>query len=153
MSISDAIAAYIMKAMEQSEGGYAELQRNELAEHIGCVPSQISYVLSSRFTPEQGYVVESRRGGSGYIRIRRVQYRPEVSALMHTVNAIGPTVSQAAAQVILQNLVYGGHLPAASARIIMAGVSDMALRRVETAGRDELRAVLLKQMLAAAAAR
>ena len=81
MSISDSIAAYIIKAMEQAEDGYAELQRNELAERIGCVPSQISYVLSSRFTPEQGYVVESRRGGSGYIRIRRVQYLPEVSPL------------------------------------------------------------------------
>lgn len=153
MSISDAIAAYIMKAMEQAEGGYAELQRNELAERLGCVPSQISYVLSSRFTPERGYVVESRRGGSGYIRIRRVQYLPEVSPLMHTVNAIGPTVSQAAAHTILQNLVYGGYLSTSVAQVIMAGVSDKALRRVEVSGRDTLRAELLKQMLAAAAAR
>lgn len=61
--------------LEQTQNGCAVLQRNELAEEIGCVPSQINYVLTSRFTPEQGYIVESRRGGGGYIRIRRIQYR------------------------------------------------------------------------------
>ena len=65
MRISDAITAYILDMLQ--ENGSAELQRNVLAEELGCVPSQINYVLSSRFTPEQGYVVESRRGGGGYI--------------------------------------------------------------------------------------
>lgn len=59
MRISDAIAAYILHRMEEAEDGSAELQRNELAEKLGCVPSQINYVLTSRFTPEQGYIVES----------------------------------------------------------------------------------------------
>ena len=72
MRISDEITAYILHMLDQADDGGAELRRNELAEELGCVPSQINYVLTSRFTPEQGYVVESRRGGGGYIRIRRV---------------------------------------------------------------------------------
>lgn len=71
MCISDAIAAYILGVMERTGNGTAELQRNTLAEELGCVPSQISYVLTSRFTPEKGYIVESRRGGGGYIRVQQ----------------------------------------------------------------------------------
>ena len=72
MKVTDMIAAAILAALE-SQDGTAEIQRNELASRLGCVPSQISYVITSRFTPEQGYVVESRRGGGGYIRISRVR--------------------------------------------------------------------------------
>lgn len=97
MRISDAIAAYILHRMEEAEDGSAELQRNELAEKLGCVPSQINYVLTSRFTPEQGYIVESRRGGGGYIRIHRVRYTPDCSPLMHVVNSIGEELVPAAA--------------------------------------------------------
>ena len=70
MKISDSIADYILKSMD--DDGYVEIRRNELANTLGCVPSQINYVLTSRFTPEQGYHIESRRGGGGYIRITRV---------------------------------------------------------------------------------
>ncbi|MBQ6932674.1 MAG: CtsR family transcriptional regulator, partial [Clostridia bacterium] len=73
MNISNTIAKLIMDMLE-ADGGSAEMQRNELAQLVGCVPSQINYVISSRFTPEQGYIVESRRGGGGYIRITRAAY-------------------------------------------------------------------------------
>lgn len=63
MRLSDEITAYILDMLEQAQNGSAVLQRNELAEEIGCVPSQINYVLTSRFTPEHGYIVESKRGG------------------------------------------------------------------------------------------
>lgn len=72
MGISDNVAEYILELL-QKDNGTAEIQRNELAGIIGCVPSQINYVLTSRFTPEQGYIVESRRGGGGYIRITRMR--------------------------------------------------------------------------------
>lgn len=71
MNLSNNIAGIIMDMLERD--GYTEIQRNELAQTLGCVPSQINYVISSRFTPEQGYIVESRRGGGGYIRISRVK--------------------------------------------------------------------------------
>ena len=71
MKISDSVANYILELLETDHGS-AEIQRNELANILGCVPSQINYVITSRFTPEQGYIVESRRGGGGYIRITRI---------------------------------------------------------------------------------
>ncbi|MGM9636251.1 MAG: CtsR family transcriptional regulator, partial [Candidatus Avispirillum sp.] len=71
MLITDQIAKLIEQMIEEGNGS-ANVQRNDLAQSVGCVPSQISYVISSRFTPERGYKTESRRGGGGYIRIVRV---------------------------------------------------------------------------------
>lgn len=150
MCISDVIAAYIVRRMEQAADGTAELQRNTLAEELGCVPSQISYVLASRFTPENGYIVESRRGGGGYIRVHRVAYRGGAAPLMHTVNAIGDSLVEASAKAILDNLVYEKSLTPEQARVMAAALSDKAYRTVPPEQRDRLRAVIMKQMLAAA---
>lgn len=147
MRISDSITAYILHRLEQAENGETELQRNMLAEELGCVPSQINYVLTSRFTPEQGYIVESRRGGGGYIRVRRIKFQPMVSPLMHTVNAIGDTLVPAAAQAILENLTYQKCISVENARLMAAALSDRAYRDVPVEVRDHLRASLMKQML------
>ena len=120
MRISDEITAYILHIMEQAENGAAELQRNVLAEELGCVPSQITYVLSSRFTPAQGYLVESRRGGGGYIRIRRVTPHEEMTPLMHVVNSIGDELVPAAAEAILQSMVYQGFINQRTAGVMAA---------------------------------
>lgn len=149
MRISDEIAAYILHMLENTEEGCAELQRNLLAEELGCVPSQITYVLSSRFTPEQGFVVESRRGGGGYIRVRRVQTRSELTPIMHVVNSIGDSLVAAAAESILQSLVYRRIVDAGTAKIMAAALSDRCYREIEPESRDRLRAALLKNMLAA----
>ncbi len=66
-----------IRIIEENEDESVEIKRNELANTIGCVPSQINYVITSRFTPEQGYLVESQRGGGGYIRITRMSYNKE----------------------------------------------------------------------------
>ena len=149
MRLSDEIAAYILRMMECADDGEAELRRNELAEELGCVPSQINYVLTSRFTPEQGYVIESRRGGGGYIRIRRVKLERGMSPLMHTVNAVGNSLNAATAQAIVQNLLYQQLISKSSARLMLAALSDQAYRDVPREQRDLLRAALLKQMLTA----
>lgn len=146
MRISDAITAYILDMLEQ-ENGSAELQRNLLAEELGCVPSQINYVLSSRFTPEQGYVVESRRGGGGYIRISRVKLKPTTTLLMHIVNGIGEELEPATAAAVLDNLVYHQLLTPSAARVMAAALSDKAYRDIPREYRDRLRASVLKQML------
>ena len=72
MNLSDVIEEYIKKAIEQEEE--VELKRSELAQIFNCVPSQINYVISTRFIPELGFYVESRRGGNGYIRISRITH-------------------------------------------------------------------------------
>ncbi len=149
MRISDEITAYILHIMEQAENGAAELQRNVLAEELGCVPSQITYVLSSRFTPAQGYLVESRRGGGGYVRIRRVAPREQMTPLMHVVNSIGDELVPAAAEAILQSMVYQGFISQRSAGVMAAALSDRCYRDVPAEVRDRLRASLLKQMLTA----
>ncbi len=149
MRISDEITAYILHIMENAENGYAELQRNLLAEEFGCVPSQITYVLSSRFTPEQGYVVESRRGGGGYVRIRRVQGQQEMVPIMHIVNSIGDSLVPSAAEAIIQSLLYQKFLDARSAKIMSAALSDRCYREISPENRDRLRATMLKNMLTA----
>lgn len=144
MGISDVIAQFINELLE--EDSTAEVQRSELASRFNCVPSQINYVISTRFSPERGYVVESRRGGNGYIRIRRVQSDPKL-IIMHTVNAVGSRVDQDTAGALLSNCVSAGVLEAGEARVMLSALSDQALRPVAPEGRDIVRASILKQML------
>ena len=98
MSLSSQITGMILEMLGSS--GTIEIQRNELAQTIGCVPSQINYVIASRFTPEQGYIVESRRGGGGYIRIRRAAMEPD-QKVMHAVNAVGDKLDERTARCLL----------------------------------------------------
>ncbi len=146
MLMSDLIAKRIMELLEKSEEGIAEIQRNTLAEKIGCVPSQINYVISSRFTPERGYIVESKRGGGGYIRITEVRASAS-SPLMHIINSIGNTLDNRAAQIIVENLAYREYLTLEAAKLISAATSENALRALPLQLRDGLRAAIFKQML------
>ncbi|MDR3207273.1 MAG: CtsR family transcriptional regulator [Oscillospiraceae bacterium] len=145
MGRSDAIETFLLKLLQEA-GGACELQRGELAEQFSCVPSQINYVLTTRFTPEHGYIVESRRGGGGYIRITRVTTQP-TALVMHTVNAVGDRLDPRSAQALLQNLVSGGALPVPEARLIAAALSESALRPLPLPLRDIARAGILKQCL------
>ncbi len=146
MLISDQIAKRILELLESSNEGTAEIRRNTLAEAIGCVPSQINYVIASRFTPERGYIVESKRGGGGYIRITEIRTGSS-NALMHIVNSVGPTLEAQSAKVIVENLVYREYLDPRAAKLMLAALSDSALRAVAPEDRDRLRASLFKHML------
>ncbi|MCL2569546.1 MAG: CtsR family transcriptional regulator [Oscillospiraceae bacterium] len=143
--MSDLIAAFIFDIVRESDG-FAELQRAELASRFGVVPSQINYVISTRFSPERGYIVESRRGGGGFIRIRRVQADPQ-RLVMHTVNAIGEDLDAPTAQAFLQNLLDTGAASPAHIRIMAAALGERALRPAPRELRGVLRASILKQML------
>ena len=103
MGITDMIAGFIQEALDDA-GGVLEMQRGDLAQRFGCVPSQINYVMSTRFSPEHGYIVESRRGGGGYIRITRVHVDRQ-TLMMHVINSIGSEIDPASARAILSNLV------------------------------------------------
>lgn len=145
MGMSDLIAEFIGEVLRESDG-LAELQRAELANRFGVVPSQISYVISTRFSPERGYVVESRRGGGGYIRIRRAQIDP-TQLVMHTVNAIGGELDAPTARAFLQNLLDTEVLTAAQANMMAAALGEGALRPVPRMWHNAARASILKQML------
>ena len=145
MGISDLIAEFIREALEESENG-AELRRAEIANQFGCVPSQINYVIQTRFSPERGYIVSSRRGGGGYIHIRRVQTDPK-KLLMHTVNAIGETIDTQTASAFLQNLLDADAITKKEASMMAAALSGRALAPAPTGIQGRLRASMLKQML------
>lgn len=144
MGISDMIASFIDEMLKDSES--AELQRSELANKFNCVPSQINYVISTRFSPERGYIVESRRGGGGYIRIIRVREEPR-AIMMHTLNAVGESIDQRSAAALISNAVHSEALSESEGRLMLSAISDTALRACEPEKRNEVRAGVLKQMI------
>ena len=146
MGISDLIASFLQESLEEAENGVLEVQRSDLAQRFNCVPSQINYVMSTRFSPERGYIVESRRGGNGYIRITRVQIDHQ-TLLMHVINSLGDEVDLPSARAILSNLVQSGALEENMGRALLATVGDKALAAVPKEKRDCVRAAILKQVL------
>lgn len=144
MNLSNAIAQMITEMLE--EQNEIEIQRNILAQDLGCVPSQINYVLASRFTPERGYIVESRRGGKGCIRITRVSYDKN-TLLMKVIGSVGPAIDEGAVQSHLINLLYHELITKKDAALISAASSDSTLRGLPTDIRDIIRAAIFKQML------
>ena len=147
MRMSDLVAQYILDMLDEQNGS-AEIKRNELAGDLGCVPSQINYVITSRFTPEQGYIVESRRGGGGYIRISRVKM-DRGTAIMHIINSVGNNLDKAAAEAMLNNMISTHMLELLTAKVIASALSDSSLKSVEQDKRDSVRADLFKNMLLA----
>lgn len=146
MGITDLIASFLQEGLETSEDGVLEVQRSDLAQRFNCVPSQINYVVSTRFSPERGYIVESRRGGNGYIRITRVRVDRQ-TLLMHVINSLGDRVDLPSARAILSNLVQAGALDQTAGRSILAAVGDRALAAVPREVRDTVRADIMKQVL------
>ncbi len=144
MNLSNAIAHMISEMLDGKDE--VEIQRNTMAQTLGCVPSQINYVISSRFTPERGYIVESRRGGGGFIRIARVHYDGN-TLLMHVVNSVGQSIDETTCRNHLINLVYRELLSKRDAKLILAAVSDSSLRGVDGEQRDKVRAAVFKQLL------
>lgn len=145
MRLSDLIADMITQMINEADG-MAEIQRNELANRVGCVPSQINYVITSRFTPEQGYIVESRRGGGGYIRItRKVQSGNEM--LSKVIGAIGDKLNEETARLYAASLYHNEIINVEAARLITAASCDQVYREVPQRSRDAVRAAVVKQML------
>ncbi len=146
MRMSDLISKEIIRMLNESEMNIAEIQRNEFANLFGCAPSQINYVLSSRFTPEQGYIIESRRGGGGYIKIQRVAIK-HGSALMHVVNSIGDRIDALSTRIVLENCIETGLISKEAAKIMAAAVSSSVMQNIPPEYKESIRAVILKQML------
>ena len=144
MNLSKEITKMILDML--SDSGTTEIKRNDLAEQLGCVPSQINYVLASRFTPEQGYIVESRRGGGGYIKITRATCTPE-TLMMHLINSIGDSMDEKTCRANIQNLYARGILPQQTAQVMSAAISDKEYREIPQELRNTVRASVFKQML------
>lgn len=145
MRISDKIDEYI-RSLFESDNDCVEIRRNELAALLGCVPSQINYVITSRFSPEHGYIVESRRGCGGFIRITRVISSSE-SEIMSIINAVGDDLSYSACVILLKNMIERELLSSHQADLIHTAISQRSLAAVPQTYRDLVRASTLKNML------
>ncbi|AWB46169.1 transcriptional regulator [Paenibacillus sp. CAA11] len=145
-NISDIIEKYLKSILHESPEGAIEIQRNDLADQFSCVPSQINYVISTRFTLEKGYLVESKRGGGGYIRIRRVELPGPTSLHTHLQHTIGEEIGQVAAEGLVYQLEESRVLTHREAEMMRAAISrDVLILKLPY--RDQIRARIMKAML------
>ena len=146
--LSDNIEQFIKSMIGEYEG-MIELQRNELADYFSCAPSQINYVLATRFSPEKGYIIESRRGGGGYIKVIKIT-RDRSDDLMSaiTVRLASGEISQRDAFIMIESLEANGHISAKEQSLMKAAVSDKALA-IPLSVKDRIRASVLREMLTA----
>lgn len=143
--MSDIIEAYLKKVLKQQEK--VEIRRSEIAELFDCVPSQINYVINTRFTIQQGYLVESKRGGGGYIRIIKVQLLDESEVLDTMIEIIGKSISERDAQSVVQRLYENEIISKREAKLMLVAV-DKTMYTGERIIDNQIRANMLKSMIA-----
>ena len=142
--LSDSIEQFIKDLM--NEDAHIELRRNELAQHFGCAPSQINYVLATRFSVDHGYIIESRRGGGGYVRIVRMQARGEQNLLEILLQRVGNSIDEDTANAIVSNLMERKLVTKNEALLMRSAVSRNALA-LPVSAKDVLRAAVFRNML------
>lgn len=145
-SLSDIIETFIKQLITDTNGSI-EIQRNELASQFNCVPSQINYVISTRFTTDRGYYVESKRGGGGHVKIKRINITIPGNYLMHIVSSMGSSISQHSAEVFINNFVDYDVISEREGFIMKAATSDKVIGGIQMPDRDILRATQLKNMI------
>ena len=144
MRLSEVIEEYIKALMGDSDE-FVEFGRNELAEYFNCVPSQINYVISTRFSPERGYYVESKRGGGGNIKIKRIDITKD-RYIMHLINSIDTSLSQQEAEIIIKNLQGYNIIDSKTAKLLKVTTNDKVLG-LPKEYRDEVRTRIFKNIL------
>ncbi|EHH1589583.1 TPA: CtsR family transcriptional regulator [Listeria monocytogenes] len=146
-NISDVIEAYLKQVLESSEA--VEIKRSEIADKFECVPSQINYVINTRFTMERGYIVESKRGGGGYIRIIKVKMNDKLQLLEAIISMVhDKKVSQSFSEDVILRLLEEEVITKKEARLMVAAL-DREVLILPLPDRDILRSRILGAMLVA----
>lgn len=143
MRMSDIIEEFIKELFDEEDS--IEIQRNELAEQFKCVPSQINYVIATRFKPSQGYYVESRRGGGGHITIKKVN-NTKSDYIMHIINNIGSEITSNEVDILISDFLTYDILEAKEAKLLKVATSDNVLQ-LDKDTKDKVRARIFKNML------
>ncbi len=143
MRMSDIIEEFIKELFDEEDS--IEIQRNELAEQFKCVPSQINYVIATRFKPSQGYYVESRRGGGGHITIKKVN-NTKSDYIMHIINNIGSEITSNEVDILISDFLTYDILEAKEAKLLKVATSDNVLQ-LDKETKDKVRARIFKNML------
>lgn len=146
-NLTDLIEQYLKRLLDNSETGSVDIGRNQLAEVFACAPSQINYVLATRFLLEQGYVVETRRGGGGYVRITVLEMDPRADWQL-LIDSIGETINQQQAEGVVSRLLREGIISGREAEIMNA-VMDRDVLNIRQPWGDLLRANVLRALLIA----
>ena len=144
MRMSDLIEEFI-KDLFDEENEAIEIQRNELAEQFNCVPSQINYVISTRFKPSQGYYVESRRGGGGHITIKKVNSGKE-EYIMHIIENIQNTLTSNEVDILISDFLSYNLITSKEAKLLKVATSDNVLKLPKDI-KDQVRARIFKNMI------
>lgn len=145
-NMSDIIEQYIKHLFEESNKDVVEIQRANIAQRFDCVPSQLNYVIKTRFTNEHGYEIESKRGGGGYIRITKIETKDTKGYINHLLTIIGDSISQQQAHYVIEGLLDNQYITIREAKMMLA-VVDRETLRMDVAARDIVRANILKQLL------
>lgn len=145
-NISDIIEAYLKKVLHSTGKNAIEIKRSEIADQFECVPSQINYVINTRFTTEKGYIVESKRGGGGYIRIMRVKHEDKAELIDGIIKMINPSISQQAAVHVLERLLEEEIITKREEKLIYSAIERNTLP-FQLPERDQIRARILTAML------
>lgn len=146
MGLSGIIEKFIRELLQESNTGTIEIQRNEMAEQFECSPSQINYVLSTRFTPYKGYYIESKRGGGGYIKIIKVSIEEYSDLNEIIIETIGDSITKSKAYHIVEGLREENFIEKREEEIIKAALSDRSISEgVENT--NQLRATILRNIL------
>ena len=143
MRMSDVIEEFIKELFDEED--MIEIQRNDLAEHFNCVPSQINYVIATRFKPSQGYYVESKRGGGGCIKIRKINITKS-NYFMHIINSMEDYLTGHEVDIFISNFLSYNMISETEAKLLKVATSDNVLK-ISQPERDMLRARIFKNML------
>ncbi len=141
-NISDIIEEFLLSTIGQDD--MLNISRNDLAEYFNCAPSQINYVLSTRFGTDRGFIIESQRGGGGYIKLMRAKYDNDIEDLIN--NQISDEISYKSACFLLENLQSKGYISAEQSQVISYALSPKALScpiKIE----DKMRSNIMKNVL------
>ncbi|MBA2176895.1 CtsR family transcriptional regulator [Halobacillus locisalis] len=145
-NISDVIEEYLKNILDRNQTESIEIKRSEVADQFQCVPSQINYVIKTRFTVEKGYIVESKRGGGGYIRISRIQHLSQSDMIDEITDIVQPRISQTAAVDVLERLVDNELVTMREAKLIESMIGREVLA-FPLPLRDEVRSRMMTAML------
>lgn len=143
--LSDVIEDFIKQMFIDNEENVIFIQRNELADHFGCAPSQINYVLTTRFTYEKGYLIESKRGGGGHIVIKQIDHDSSSKREELISESIGNTITYHNASALLDHLQESEIINPRECEIMKMAVNDRSL--VSSNDKNKVRADILKGMI------
>lgn len=144
--LSDIIEEFLKQLIEKSSEEELQIQRNELASYFSCAPSQINYVLTTRFTIDKGYYIESKRGGGGCIVIKKIEFGHHKSLLEAINEKIGNSLTYEGGVQVINGLLEANIITHREAGLMKIAISDRTLGVIDS--KNKLRADILKAMTA-----